>query len=427
MTMTRPPGAPAAGPGPGAGRGGAGAGRGGPQPGFGLAGFRVRLTAGAYILSMLVVLVGALVLPRLVPGLPAVAYLAATAGLVIGVLVSLTAHELAHAAAARRHGAPATQIPIGFFGGISHARHEFRTARALGFVAAAGPAASLCLAAVSAGAAIGLALLGSWQLAFVVFAALAWLNAMLTLVNALPGAGLDGGRVVHAIAWARSGDRARAAVAAARVGQLTGALLVAGGVALLALGYFDGIWAGLVGMVMAGSSRAQAREAAAVTALAGLRVRDLLSAGGAGAVPGWQSVRSFLDTRRDAGAAPGQAPGAAPGQVRTAFPVAGFDGRAAGLLTLSQVAAVPADRRDSLRVSDVATPVAAVVTTTPDEPVAHLVSRLRIAPSTPAAIHTAGHALVLAADGVPLGVLTPADLARASQSGAANARSPGPP
>ena len=71
---------------------------------------------------MLTVLAGALILPDVAPGLPAVAYLAATAALVIGFLASLIAHELAHAVVARRHGATAEEIRIGFFGGTAHGR-----------------------------------------------------------------------------------------------------------------------------------------------------------------------------------------------------------------------------------------------------------------------------------------------------------------
>ena len=71
---------------------------------------------------MLTVLVSALTLPDIAPGWPAAGYLAATAVLVIGFLASLVAHELAHAVVARRYGAPADEIRIGFFGGTVHGR-----------------------------------------------------------------------------------------------------------------------------------------------------------------------------------------------------------------------------------------------------------------------------------------------------------------
>jgi hypothetical protein len=58
------------------------------------------------------------------------------------------------------------------------------------------------------------------------------------------------------------------------------------------------------------------------------------------------------------------------------------------------------------------------VMTTPDEPLNDLIARLSVRPGVPAALHTAGHALVLDADGVVAGVLTPADFVRATQLGA---------
>ena len=216
MSITRSPDSTRSGP-------GAGSGPGRPRGGLRLAGFAVRLTLGAQLLAMLTVLAGALVLPDVAPGLPAVAYLAATAVLVIGFLASLIAHELAHAVVARRHGATAEEIRIGFFGGTAHGRHEYATPRGLWRAAAAGPASSLILAAASAGIALGLAALDAGRLPAAVFAAFAWINIVLAVLNLLPGAGLDGGRLIQALAWARSGDRARAAITAARAGQVAGA------------------------------------------------------------------------------------------------------------------------------------------------------------------------------------------------------------
>jgi Zn-dependent protease len=411
--MTRPPDAT---------RTGSGTGRSRPPGRFRIAGLAVRLTFGAQLLSMLVVLASALILPAAAPGWPALAYLAATAALVTGVLASLICHELAHAVVARRHGAPAEQITVGFFGGLSHGRHEYPTPGGMWRAAVAGPVASLGLAAASTGVMVALAALGAGRLPVLVFAAFVWINAILAVMSLLPGAGLDGGRILQALAWARSGDRARGAVVAARAGQVTGALLVIGGVTALALGYLDGFWAALLGLAMVTASRAQAREVLAITAMADLRVRDALPQSGspAAAIPGWQTVQTFLDggpagpEARTAGSPAGPRPGAS-GAV--AFPLRDFDGHPAGLLTLSQVALVPPDLRDTLRLTDVATRAGDVVTTTLDEPLGQLLSRLAIRPATPAAVHTTGHALVLGDDGTPVGVLTPADFSRSSQFG----------
>jgi CBS domain-containing protein len=195
-------------------------------------------------------------------------------------------------------------------------------------------------------------------------------------------------------------------------------VLLAGGVIALAFGYLDGIWAGLIGLAMISTGRAQARQMQAVTALAGLCVRDVQARSGsaAEAIPGWHTVQSFLDDHAGSVTAGGG----------SAFPLRDFEGHAVGVLTLSQLALVPAGQRDRMRLADVATPVADVVTTTPDEPLGQLLSRLAIRPTIPAALHTAGHALVLTEDGAPAGVLTPDDFRWASQHGWLVRGRPGP-
>jgi Zn-dependent protease len=412
--MTRPPDATRTSPGSGTG--------GSRPPGrFRIAGLPVRLTLGAQLLAMLVVLASALILPGAAPGWPALAYLAATAALVAGVLASLVCHELAHVVVARRYGAPGEQITVGFFGGLSHGKHEYPTPRGMWRTAVAGPAASLVLAAASTGVMVGMAALGTGALPVLVFAAFVWINAILAVMNLLPGAGLDGGRILHALAWARSGDRAHGAIVAARAGQVTGALLVIGGVTALALGYLDGFWAVLLGLAMVTASRAQAREVLAITAMADLRVRDALpQSGSLAAIPAWQTVQSFLDggpAGSGAGTAGSPAGSGLGASGAVAFPLRDFDGHPAGLLTLSQLALVPPDRRDTLRLADVATRAGDVVTTTLDEPLGEVLARLAVRPATPAAVHTTGHALVLGDDGTPVGVLTPADFRRSSQLG----------
>src|SRR6266702_4487457 len=52
------------------------------------------------------------------------------------------------------------------------------------------------------------------------------MNGTLALFNLIPGSPLDGGRILHAILWRLRGDRLRAALTAARVGQGVGALRI---------------------------------------------------------------------------------------------------------------------------------------------------------------------------------------------------------
>ena len=116
-----------------------------------------------------------------------------------------------------------------------------------------------------------------------------------------------------------------------------------------------------------------------------------------------------------------------PASATTAYPVHDFDGRLTGLVTLSELRAVPAARRPVTRLSQAATGAEHLVFSTPDEPLAGLRRRLSVRPASPAALHTAGHVLVLGPDGELAGLLTPADFARAAQLGALRRPPPGPP
>lgn len=421
MTMTRPPAGPPMGApaGPSARQPG-GSGPAGPDSGggFRIAGIPVNFTPGAALLGVLAAGFSALTLPELDPGRSVAGYLAAAAGVVIVLLGSMAAHELGHSIMARRYGlrVPAT---VGFFGGLRHGRAyrpgsaselDLPSPQAQWRVAAAGPLISLLLGVLGVAAAVTLSALGAGLLPVAVAAAAAWINGLLAVANLVPGAGLDGGRIVRALAWARSGDPTRAGLIAARFGQVSGAILTAAGVTALALGHLTGLWFGLIGLLMVAASRAEASQVRTSAALAGVRVRDILLPDG-GLAPtarGWQMVGAFLEDEGSEGLAQTAA---------TAYPVRDFDGQLSGLVTLSQLLGVPADRRDVTRLSQVATPVANLAFTTLDEPLTDLRARLAIRPASPAALHTAGYALVMGPSGELAGLLTPADFTRAAQIG----------
>src|ERR1035441_5890286 len=84
---------------------------------------RIQVTPGGYLLGVLAAGFGALTLPAVAPGQPALAYLAATAALVAALLGSPVAHELGHARVARRYGGSGA-VTVGFLGGRRHGRDE---------------------------------------------------------------------------------------------------------------------------------------------------------------------------------------------------------------------------------------------------------------------------------------------------------------
>lgn len=346
----------------------------------------VRLHISVVVAAGLVTLLLATsVLPRSVPGLPGAAYAVASVAGAVLFLGSVLLHELAHAVFARRNGLTVKRVTLWALGGMTEIDGDARGPGASFRIAAAGPLTSAVLGAVL----VGVAVAGS-GLAAAVFGWLGVTNLILAVFNLLPGAPLDGGRIVSAAVWARTGDQRRGRLAAARAGRVLGALLVLAGAADMVFGSLvGGLWLAVIGMFLAATARLEGAQATATSALAGRRVRDVMTP--AVASPGWLTVDAFLERivqpSRD-----------------TVFPLVAFDGSPAGVVDVSQLVSVPADARASVRVASVATPVSALPVVRPDDPAERLVG--------------APLALVVA-DGSIVGVVTPVDVSRAVALGSA--------
>src|ERR1700690_1555607 len=93
----------------------------GRRGGLRIAGIPVTLTPGAYLLGVLAAGFGALTLPAIDPGRSVAGYLAAAAGVVVVLVGSMGADELAPSIMARRYGL-SVPVTIGLFGGLRHGR-----------------------------------------------------------------------------------------------------------------------------------------------------------------------------------------------------------------------------------------------------------------------------------------------------------------
>ena len=197
------------------------------------------------VVALIMAVLGTAVLPVEGAGMSRGVYWAVAAVTALAFLASLLAHELAHALVARRRGVRVGSITLWLLGGITELDDEAGTPRTEAEISAAGPLMSLALAVAAYLVLIvthGPPLISS---------ALAWfalVNAVLGVFNLLPGAPLDGGRVLHAFLWWRYRDRSRADRAAVQAGQSLGMLLVAAGVLQIVLwSPIGGLWTVLIG------------------------------------------------------------------------------------------------------------------------------------------------------------------------------------
>jgi Zn-dependent protease/CBS domain-containing protein len=247
-------------------------------------GIEVRVSLAWAILIALVTLVGSQQASVTAPALPALAHWAIGLVVALGFLVTVVAHELAHALVGRRRGVAATMINLGFVGGLAPLTIDAPRPRDELAIAVAGPAVSLAIAVAAIGLAAGAGLgaglgagSGGGLLAAVSGALLVigGLNLVLGLLSLLPGMPLDGGRVVRAIAWAGTGDRDRAGTITALVGRFLGWGLVACGVVLaLADMVSGGLMTLCLGWFMATGSRTLDRRLDLERILRGATVGD---------------------------------------------------------------------------------------------------------------------------------------------------------
>jgi Zn-dependent protease/CBS domain-containing protein len=350
----------------------------------------------AIIFALIAVGLGTLQFPSANPRQSAVTYALASVITTIVFFASLLAHELAHSFVARRYRLTVTSITLFLFGGISQLSGDVPSPSAEVFIAGAGPLTSLVLGGLFVGAAALVA--GTSPVAaslpgvvLTAFAYLGFTNLALAVFNVIPAAPLDGGRLLRALVWWRTGDRVKATVWAGRAGQVLGWVFIAGGLyAFFATENFSWVWIALIGWFVASGATAEARQAVVTGELRGIRVGQIMTPQPV-TVPGSMSVTSFLD-------------GYIFRMRHQGFPVT-LDGqdKVTGLVTFNRIKQVPAAQREQTVLADIACPLSDVATASPDDSVADLIARLTAC--------TDQRALVFR-EGTLVGIVSPSDITR---------------
>ena len=171
----------------------------------------------------------------------------------LALFLSVFGHELSHALMGRTEGIEIDEIVLHPFGGLARLRSQPESPRAEFRIAVAGPAASFIFSLIAfAGMWIAARLESHFALALFFFVGAG--NLLLAVFNLFPGYPLDGGRVLRAIIWKRSGSIREATRIAGFCGQLMAVVLIAFGVYMIVApsfrAYFMGLWSALVGFFL---------------------------------------------------------------------------------------------------------------------------------------------------------------------------------
>lgn len=355
---------------------------------FRVGGILIRLDYSWFFICLLLLWsLAAGYLPEAHPGQPTGFYWVAGALATLLFFASILVHELAHAFVARHYGMEIPAITLFLFGGVSEMRaeparpaHEFN-------IAIVGPLTSLALAGVFY--LLGAALPDDAPpMLAVVCGYLTWVNGALAVFNLLPGYPLDGGRVLRALLWWRTGSLRRATKTASNVGRgLAVAIMILGGVQIFAGSLIGGLWLLLIGMFLRsmaaqGYQNLVLRQALDDAVVEQVMRREVVS------------VKPSLPLRQ-------LADDYFLGYGFRSFPVAD-NGTILGLISIEDVRETPRDRWDEVLVEDRMHPAGTDNTIAPDAPLTDALRKIGAG---------SGRLLVIQ-DGALVGMLSKESLSR---------------
>jgi Zn-dependent protease/CBS domain-containing protein len=211
---------------------------------------------------------------------------------------SLILHELSHAIVARRARLPVRSITLFALGGVAQIDSESTSAKGEFWMAIVGPltSAGIGIGCVAAARALGWSADGrDPNLVMSILGWLGYVNLGLAVFNMLPGYPLDGGRILRAVLWWRSGNAARATRQAARAGQMVAGLFISFGLISFVTGlYGGGLWLAFIGWFLMQAAQASYLQVSITEGLRDVHVDDVM-ARECGVVNAAQSLRSFVD------------------------------------------------------------------------------------------------------------------------------------
>ena len=260
----------------------------------------------------------------------------------LGLFLSVLVHELSHAFMARSEGIEIEEIVLHPFGGLARLRNEPQSPRAEFRIAIAGPAASFFIGVITFVLLLPTVRSGYSTVAGVLLLLSAG-NLLLAVFNLFPGYPLDGGRVLRALLWRRTGDIRQATRMAGVCGMLIAAILIIFGVYMVIApnfrAYFMGFWSVLVGLFLFDAAYSVVKS---VQVRLQNIVREAMSS--PFSIEPDLLISHLIDS-------------VLPMHRQVAFPVA-LDHQLHGMLSLEDLKSLPRDRWHLTRARDVMRPIA---------------------------------------------------------------------
>ncbi len=216
--------------------------------------------------------------PIAIPGLGIFTYI------IVGIISALLLfacvliHELSHSYTSNKLGLPIKEITLFIFGGVAQLTKEPDNPSTELKIAIAGPIASVALAILFYFLTYLANALAVYPIFPAIFEYLAIINIVLVIFNMIPGFPLDGGRILRAIWWKKTGDVQRATQVSSQVGKGFAILLILFGFMQIFLGNFiGGLWMIFIGMFLQQAAESSYRQLLTKRTLERINVRDAMT------------------------------------------------------------------------------------------------------------------------------------------------------
>ncbi len=329
---------------------------------FRIAGIQISIDYSWFIIFALILWsLSAGYFPREYPGMGFGSYWLAGLIATIFFFVSVILHELSHSLMAIRSGINIPEITLFIFGGVSRLGEEARDPLTEFRIAIVGPLSSFVLALAFWVLEIAFKPSGIPLLA-AIFGYLAWINIALGVFNLIPGFPLDGGRILRAAVWLKTGSLPKATRWASDVGKgFAVALMVLGGFQLFGGAIVGGIWLFLIGVFLRGVAESGYQEVMVRQAFEGMRVEEVMIEDVIGVPPDLPVSTLIVDYFLRHG--------------YQGFPVV-RNGRPLGIVSLSNIKDLSEEEQKSKTVEQMMTPMTPGISMEPGQSLAEAMQRM---------------------------------------------------
>ena len=216
-------------------------------------GFKVKADLSWVFLSVLIYwMLGTHTFPQQLPGLDKDVYPLMSIAALVLLMVSIIAHEVAHAIIAEHYQMPIESITLFVFGGVAEMKGDPSHPKGEFLMALAGPAMSALLAGLFYGAYHTYLMYADHDAISAVLHFVGLLNLLIALFNIVPAFPLDGGRALRAVIWKYKNNLVLATRIASSLGAVFAYALLGYAVWLI-LKHNDvmgGMWTGIMALFL---------------------------------------------------------------------------------------------------------------------------------------------------------------------------------